>query len=345
VSALDVVTLAARTPVGLLAETTAAAIRAGIVNITDYPYALTTGEPVSVAQDTRLPHEISAPRRCEALLASVFHEIDRKLADSPLAGRIHVLLALPQARPGFSDEDAMALAQATLQYFRARGLDTTVEVASRGHAGGVVAFQRAASELQRGSDLPYLVVGVDSYIDPQTLAWLDRNGLLAQRGCPNGFIPGEAAACLVLASKTLRTSMRWPSFGSVRGTGTDSETLLRDSDTGSFGLALTRAVLSAARDLHGQQVDAVYLDINGERYRSEEWGFVALRTQAVWRSLEYDAPADRCGDIGAAWVPLAAVLAVRSFVRGYAPGPLTAILAGSFDGRRGAVLLEARITK
>lgn len=42
--------------------------------------------------------------------------------------------------------------------------------------------------------------------------------------------------------------------------------------------------------LPDEQVDAHYNDINGERYRSEEWGFVALRTAAVWRSLQYEAP-------------------------------------------------------
>lgn len=100
-------------------------------------------------------------------------------------------------------------------------------------------------------------------------------------------------------------------------------------------------MLEAAAVSGGAVVDNIYIDINGERYRSEEWGFVALRAQAVWRSLEYEAPCDSWGDVGAAWAPLAGVLAVRAFTRGYAHGPRTMILAGSFDGSRGAMLVEA----
>ncbi len=100
-------------------------------------------------------------------------------------------------------------------------------------------------------------------------------------------------------------------------------------------------MLDAVTPLHGAEVDTIYIDINGERYRSEEWGFVALRTQALWRSLDYEAPCDAWGDVGAAWAPLAGVLAVRSFVRGYARGPRAMVLAGSLDGLRGAMLLEA----
>ncbi len=107
--------LAARTPVGLLAETTAAAVRAGISRLEEYPYALASGEPGIAAHDLRLEHEVLSPRRVEALLASVLDEIDRKLGDTlRMAGHVRVLLALPQSRPGFSDDDATHLARAVL---------------------------------------------------------------------------------------------------------------------------------------------------------------------------------------------------------------------------------------
>jgi 3-oxoacyl-[acyl-carrier-protein] synthase-1 len=93
--------------------------------------------------------------------------------------------------------------------------------------------------------------------------------------------------------------------------------------------------------LPDEAVDTLYSDINGERYRSEEWGFVALKTYERWRSLEYEAPASSWGDVGAAYGTLAGVLSVQSYRRGYARGPRTVVMAGSDSGLRGAMLLQA----
>lgn len=105
---------------------------------------------------------------------------------------------------------------------------------------------------------------------------------------------------------------------------------------------MTRAVEGSIAGLEpGREgIDTVYADINGERYRSEEWGFVALRAPSVWKSPGYRAPSDCWGDVGAAFGPLACILAVQSFARGYARGPRALVVAGSDGGLRGAMLLQ-----
>jgi 3-oxoacyl-[acyl-carrier-protein] synthase-1 len=87
-------------------------------------------------------------------------------------------------------------------------------------------------------------------------------------------------------------------------------------------------------------VDTLYSDINGERYRSEEWGFVAMKTPSLWKSLGYEAPGSCWGDVGAAFGTLAGVLAVQSYQRRYARGPRSLVMAGSDSGLRGAMLLQ-----
>jgi len=52
------------------------------------------------------------------------------------------------------------------------------------------------------------------------------------------------------------------------------------------------------------------------------------------------APANCWGDVGAAFAPLAAMLAARSFARRYARGPRAVVLAGSEAGLRGVLWLE-----
>ncbi|KIG17739.1 3-oxoacyl-(acyl-carrier-protein) synthase [Enhygromyxa salina] len=325
----------------MVAETSAAAVRAGLVRLQEYPYALANGEPVTAAFDAQFATTLNGRPRLFGLLASVFAEVERRLTPAGgLPDRLHVLLSLPEGRPGFSDDDATEVARAVFTHFQGKGIDAFVEVAGRGHAGGIVAVQRALQEHERGADGPFIIVGVECYLDIHTIAWLDRQGLLAQPQVRNGFVPGEGAGCMVLASGDRRRQLRWPSLAVLGGVGTGHEAQLRDSDMGSFGVGMTHAVLSAAAGLAETEVDTIYIDLNGERYRSEEWGFVALRTHGLWRSLEYDAPSDCWGDVGAAWGPLAAVLAVRSFVRGYARGPRAMVLGGSLSGLRGAMILQ-----
>lgn len=113
-------------------------------------------------------------------------------------------------------------------------------------------------------------------------------------------------------------------------------------ETGSSGSGLARAVTGALTglELPRDAVDTAYIDINGERYRSEEWGFVALQVPSAFKTLRYEAPADCWGDVGAASGALASALAVQSWARGYARGPRALVMSGSPDGLRGAFLLQ-----
>ncbi|WP_342377713.1 hypothetical protein NVS55_00330 [Myxococcus stipitatus] len=144
-------------------------------------------------------------------------------------------------------------------------------------------------------------------------------------------------------STGMRRRLHLTPLAIVRGACTARERLLRDSDTGSFGVGMTQAVQGAVVGLDSPRegIDAVYSDINGERYRSEEWGFVALRTPSVWKRSGYKAASDSWGDVGAASGVLGAILAVQAFARGYTQGPRALVMAGSDSGLRGAMLLQA----
>jgi 3-oxoacyl-[acyl-carrier-protein] synthase-1 len=340
---VEVVAVGARTPVGLTAESSAAAVRAGISRSREHPFIDARGEPVVVAADARIDGASEGRERLRPLLESVLDEVGGKLAaGGPHRGRCRVWLALPESRPGFSDRDAAFLVDAARARVSPTGSAVEVEIAGRGHAGAIRAIERTMEEHSRNDDLLSLVAGVDSYVHPDTFAWLERNRQFAQPGVRSGFIPGEGAGCLVLASAGLRSRLRLPRLAVVRGARTARETQLRGSENGSSGVGMSDAVAGAVAglELPRDAVDALYADINGERYRSEEWGFVALRTPSVWRSLEYEAPADCWGDVGAAFGTLAGVLAVQSFSRGYARGPRAMVLAGSESGLRGAMLLQ-----
>lgn len=341
---VEVVAVAARTPVGLTAESSAASVRAGICRYAEYPFVDPRGEPVVVAADRLLGPKPEGRDRLVPMAGSVLEEIEAQIDQKILyGGRLSVLLALPETRPGFSEEDAAWVAEAMAARFRAKTSDAHVEIAGRGHAGAVRAVEQAVRECSESRDNLFLVVGVDSYHHADTFVWLERSRRFAQPGIRSGFTPGEGAGCLALMSAGLRRRLRLPQLAIVRGARTAQEQLLRDSDTGSFGVGMTQAVQGAIAglDLRREGVDVLYTDINGERYRSEEWGFVALRAPSVWKSPGYKSPSDCWGDVGAAFGALGGMLAVQAFARGYARGPRALVMAGSDNGLRGAMLLQA----
>lgn len=340
---LEIVGVAARTPVGLTAETSAAAVRAGISRLRAFPFVTPQGEPLTVAVDPGLDDRVEGRARLSPMLAGVVDEIRSKLGALDPSRACDVLLALPERRPGFADDDLEWVVERIAELLHARRIPARVQIGGRGHAGVFACVERVAELHARGSASLSLVLGLDSHVHVATFAWLEARRQLAQPAARGGFVPGEAAACLALASRALRQQKRLPCLAHVAGIGIAQERLSRDSETGSFGVGMTEAVLRAAEGLAlpGEAADAVYCDINGERYRSEEWGFFALRAHQAIRAPRYEAPSSSWGDVGAAFGALGAILAVQSFARGYAPGPRALVMAGSEGGLRGAMFLRA----
>lgn len=342
-STIEVIATGARTPLGLTAETTAAAVRAAISGFGEFPFIMASGEPVVTCADTQLDSKLEGRERLVPMIESALGEVMRKLSSgTPYRGTCYLLFALPEARPGFSDDDTQWVKNTITSRLRAPDWQVRAGVVGRGHAGTMQAIHRVVQESARGAEGLFLIVGADSYHHSETFIWLEQNRRFAQPTIRSGFIPGEGAGCLALATSQLRSHIGAPTLAIVGGVGLAQETLLRDSETGSFGAGMIEAVLAATEGLQlpRDAVDTLYSDINGERYRSEEWGFVAMKTYALWKSLEYEAPGSNWGDIGAAFGTLACVLAVQSYERGYARGPRTMVMAGSDSGTRGAMLLQ-----
>ena len=341
---LHLIALGARTAVGMNSESCAASVRAGISRVTEFAFASRSGEPIMVASDPLLDSDLEGRHRLWPMLLGVLDEVAEQLSVAAVRpGRIEVLLALPENRPGFTDEDARWLVESARTQWRRSGCSFDIRLAGRGHAGVVSAVDQAAQEARGQRDTAFLAVGVDSYVDTSTFLWLEKNRRLHQRGVRTGFVPGEGAGALLLAPPALGARMQLPPLAVVDGVGTAMETQLSDSELGASGVALSRAISAAtARTGRPSEVaDEVYIDINGERYRSEEWGFAMLRGPSAFRGPNYRAPGDCWGEVGAAFGALAAVLVARSFVRGYARGQTAMVLAASDAGLRGALLLKS----
>ena len=331
-SVFHIVAIGARTSLGRSSESSAAAVRAGISRVTEHPFLVDTrGEPVRTAFDRELDPEQPLVERMCALAVDALEQVSVPVGLGP----VPVLLALPEARPGFSDDDASRVERHLAGLPSNKRRVTTV---GRGHAGVLQALQLMSTALTE--DGAYLVGGVDSYCHMETLAWLSEHRQLMQSDARSSFFPGEGAWFALVMRESLRRQLRLPSLAVVRGCATATEAALIKTDTDNLGHGLCEAVRTCYRGVGGV-IDDVFSDINGERYRAEEWGLTVLRTAPLFRDPSaYVAPAAQWGDLGAATGIALAGLAVESWRRGYASGPLAMVVAGSEGGLRGAAILE-----
>lgn len=341
-----IVGLGARTAVGLDAPQSAAAVRAGVARTGEHPEALLRdGEPMVVARIPDLEPDLGGGARLVSMLAPTLQEALEPLA-AAAAPRdpMPLVLGLPGPRPGRDDtleqDVAAALADLALAGLGGGGQDS-VEAIAAGHASGLAAMDRAAALL--GPEQPLcLVAGADSYMDPETLTWLAAEDRALSGSSPHGFIPGEGAGCLLLATAEAAQRLGLTCLGRLAGAAVAQEEHTIHGQTVCTGQGLTTAWREALERLpEGGVIHQLVGDMNGQPYRGEEYAYALIRNRDRFAdTVEVLAPADRWGDVGAASALLAVVLACRAGRRGYAPGPNTLVWASSVDGLRGAAVLD-----
>lgn len=341
-----IVALAARTPAGLCASSSAAAIRAGISRVTRHPiFVDAAGEFVRCGYDATLGPELHGPERLVALGRAAMGEMAAALSgESGALGTVPLLLALPEPRPGMTDADRHAVAAGLAATSVPGVVAFAIHEAGSGHAGALAGLATAAARVGRGEIELCVVGGVDGYLEGSTLEWLEENRRLDCEGARSGFSPGEGAALIAVASDAARRQLRLPCLANVRATAFATERGDPDGPAGPLGEALTEVFLRAATalDPRGGRFDDHYCDINGERGRVNDLGFALLRAAGSFRDpTGYRTAVTAVGDLGAATGALSCVLAARAWARGYASGPAALVSGSSWAGLRAAVLLTS----
>jgi 3-oxoacyl-[acyl-carrier-protein] synthase-1 len=341
---VHIAAVSAWTPVGLSAASTAAAVRAGISRIGSHPVLTNRdGEYVSGGLLRHIDAGLVGPTRMTSLASGALGELVANAGPRFFAaGTRSLLVALPEARPGFGDAEAREVLHDLETGAAAQLRASRIEPCGRGHAGGLVALAIAADRIASGTDDVCIVGGVDSYYDYETLEWMQDNRQLTTATTRDGFPPGEAASFVVLAAESALARLGCVSLARVRGWGVAHEANRIKTEDVNLGRGLAQAFTGAfaSLGLPGEAADAVYCDINGERYRSEEFAFAWMRHPHAMRDQGYETVVRSCGDVGAASGPLGCVLAVQSWARRYAHGPRALVWGSSEGGARAAVVLQ-----
>ncbi len=335
---VHVISCGARTAVGKLARTSAAALRAGITRLQEHPFMVDrAGDPYVAGADLQL----EAVGRVDRLLALAHGAITEAIAglDQP-PPRMPAIIAVnevsrPDAEP-FARRVASRLAQ------QLAPLELDVVVVPQGNAGGFSALHAAVAQLELGRHPLCVVAGADSFIDADVLDGLDLDSRLACGRNRWGFPPGEGAAAMVIASAGVQRSHRLRSMGEVLSVAVGHEPNHARAETPCTGQGLGAVISEALRGSGTRQIATTLCDLDGERYRDREYTWA---TQRVPPGLgldptRYDTLVPRCGAVGGATAILALVTAVCWAERGYYSGSDMLAWAGSELGLRGAAVLR-----
>ncbi len=289
------------TGVGLTAPASCAAIRCAIDNFQRTRFRDRDGEwlmgcEVSLGQpwrgSTRLKQmAVQAIRECLERRPDLISE------STPL------LLCLSETdrlgRGVTDDEEFLADVQRELGTpFHARSA-----VVANGHVSAAIAVQHARRLLADAGIRHVIVAAADSLLVAPALSHYEERQRLLTSTNSDGFIPGEAAAAIVLES--MRDSAE-PQLV-CRGTGFGVEKAHIDSEEPLRADGLTEAIKAALHDAGCAEsvLQFKIIDVSGTQYHFKEASLAYSRIDRTKRT-EFDVwhPADCVGEVGAAIGPI-----------------------------------------
>ena len=146
-----IVGIGARTPVGLTAASSAAAVRAAISAIGEHPWFIDkAGEKMCVARDTKLAPELGGVERFYELAKPAMEEALLPLIQSNTQMSLPLFLGLPEFRPGLPNELDKELALRLDKVTDAAELLLTTTTYSYGHSAGLMAMEEASRQIRQG---------------------------------------------------------------------------------------------------------------------------------------------------------------------------------------------------
>ncbi|MFO0756256.1 MAG: HEAT repeat domain-containing protein [Byssovorax sp.] len=334
-----IVAIGARGPLGLSALQLAMGVRARKLVPTTTLTTDKRGHLCGAATAWGLPRDLAGYDRLIALGAPALRE-----AGVELAGAVPLLLAV--AEPGRPDDDARVETALVADLGARSGVAIDVgrsQLFRTGQAGFAAAMGEALRRLRSGEARALLVGGLDSYLHPEVLAWLDRDDRLHAPGADDGFIPGEGAAFALLCREPgdVASAGKAPLPVLARLVDVElgrEETVL--SGEPNLGAAMTAVLARLAAASPEGSLDWVLSDVNGERHRIREFTMASGRGQ-LRAGAEHSRFVDDLGDLGAATGAVLLGLATSYFRAGVGPAKDAAIALSSEGAERGAFLIEA----
>jgi 3-oxoacyl-[acyl-carrier-protein] synthase-1 len=254
---------------------------------------------------------------------------------------IPVLLGTAEALPGRADPAGeLFLTQLATQAGITFNLQRS-KVFPQGRAAGLIALKEGIERIVSGQATQVIVGGVDTYLDLYLLGTLDMEGRILAEGVMDGFVPGEGAGFLLLASDKVLSAEQKPMARVVAvATGVEKGHRYSEEVYRGDGLAGTMQMLFESAPPSSELVRTVYAGFNGENFWAKEWGVAYLRSKDKFdETFRTEHPVDCFGDPGAALGPVTVGLAAIGMQKGYLDGP-SLIWCSSDREPRAAALVQ-----
>ena len=324
--------------VGLSAPASCAAIRCAIDNFQETRFIDRGGEwliAASVALEQPWRGRIKLIKMAARAIAEALHSTPGlNPHDTPL------LLGLAEAeRPGRLEGLDKGLLHAIEDELGLR-FHPSSNVIVRGRVSAAVALLNARTLIHQAGHHHVLVAGVDSFLSAPTLAAFEERQRLLTSQNSNGFIPGEGASAVVLASPLGSAGPQLTCIG--LGFGMEKATVEAE-DIPLRAEGLTQAVRAALSEAGCglEQMDYRLTDLSGEQYYFKEASLAlgrSLRVRKEFFHLWH--PADCIGEVGAAIGPVMLAVALAASRKGYGEGPNIFCHLGNDAGERAVALLS-----
>lgn len=327
-----------RTAVGLSAPASCAAIRCGISGSAETGFMDSGGEWL-MGCSVPVEGELRGLDKLATLAAAALSEclvaaLPAKLKDVPVAFCI-AEKSRPGRFPGL-EERLPPSVQAILK----KPLHPRSCVIARGRTGAAHALVWAEGLLSAGETSHCAIVGVDTLLVGETLRALEQQGRLLTSVNSNGFIPGDAAAAVLVsrAAKSKGTQLTCAGIGF----GTEPATVESEEPLRGDGLVAAVRSALAAVPCSFEEVQYRLVDASGEQYGLKEAQLAIGRTIRGTLKPQFPIwhPADCIGEVGAAIGPCLLGLALEAARKGYAPGPGALCHLGADGGERAALVLR-----
>lgn len=313
-------------------------------------------EPISVSCLPEIYFGFSGVGRLAILATLAFQDMHPEADWNYVLEEVDLFLIFPdpQDRSIYGDydmEDDLEQRIQTLgervmnQVFRNLGVTATptrCRYYSKGQAAFGDALNDACVALEEEATTRCMIGGFDSWTDSETLEELLNNERLKCEAFPAGFIPGEAGAIIDLSRQDQPQTDISFSVQLSAQVQTDPDGFNPDA-VGRHVLA--RCVEALNAEVSDFQIGQWYSDINGEPYRSIEWGnFQVAMNHADISDMEVDwrFPATGFGDVGCATGPLSICLALDTDRRpASSAGGSIILLSSESNGLKAALYVNA----
>ncbi len=344
-----IVNCGVQSPLGTYTSMSAANVRAVIPRVSNHPkFTDEAGQPVKTGMAGYLLTEEKNIRRFISLAKPALEECLEPFAASGLPiNQIPLLVGIPKQRDGLDINQLKTLFQEAVQKLESQYRTLfNIEYYPNDHGSGMLALEAAKRKLEREETIFCLVGGMESYLEPSTIKWLEKKGRLKCKNNQNGFTPGEAAGFCLLTTLDTAQYHQLPLLAEIMAVANKTETKSVEKGEICLGEGLTQAMKQVLSLLdEEEQIAQIYCDMNSQRHRVDEYGYSVLHLgKHFLNPNDITAPANLWGDLGAASAPLLLSLVTESSRKGHAKGLYNLVYTSSPEKERGVALLKLKQT-